>query len=190
MTASPSPLPLLRLRAAAVADAQAIARIYVDGWRHAYPGLVPNAVLLRLSPAVQAREWALALARQGITETVVVAERPDGRVVGFGSCGEARATSLPQAGEIFTLYVAPEVQEQGIGRALLCRLFDTLLDRGLNSALVWVLSGNPARFFYEAMGARRIAERTETLWDTALPQAAYGWDDLNAVPRHRSAWPR
>ncbi len=183
-----SPPPLLRLRRARITDAPSIAEIYVDGWRQAYPGLVPTTVLLRLSPSAQARQWALALARQGVAETVVVAERANGSIVGFGSCGEARATKLPQAGEIYTLYVASDAQEQGIGRALLWRLFDTLLDRGLNSALVWVLAGNPARFFYEAMGARRIAERTERLWNAELPQAAYGWDDLRAVPRSRSPW--
>ncbi|MCU0838367.1 MAG: GNAT family N-acetyltransferase [Rhodospirillales bacterium] len=185
-----SPPPLLRLRSARVTDAPLIAEIYVEGWRQAYPGLVPNTVLLQLSPNAQARQWAVALARQGVAESVVVAERANGRIVGFGSCGEARATRLPQAGEIFTLYVASDAQEQGVGRAVLWRLFDTLLDRGLNSALVWVLAGNPARFFYESMGARRIAERTEHLWNTDLPQVAFGWDDLRAVPRDRSPWPR
>jgi ribosomal protein S18 acetylase RimI-like enzyme len=179
---SSSPSHFLRVRAARVTDAQAIARIYVDGWRQAYPGLVPNGVLLQLSPVLQAREWAFALARRGAPDSVVVAERADGRIVGFGSCGEARSTGLHQAGEIFTLYVAPDDQNQGVGRTLLYRLFDSLSDRGLLSALVWVLAGNPARFFYEVMGARRVAERIETLWHTELPQAAYAWDDLSAVP--------
>ena len=91
------------------------------------------------------------------------------------------AVLLPQAGEIFTLYVAPEHQERGIGRALLFRLFEGLTDRGLNSAVVWVLAQNPARFFYEAMGGRRIAAKQERLWNTTLPQVAYGWDDLRLV---------
>ena len=66
-------------------------------------------------------------------------------VVAVGSCGQARRTGLPHAGEIFTLYVAPEFQELGIGRALLRRLFDALIDRGLDSALTWVLAQNPGR---------------------------------------------
>lgn len=179
------PSPPTRLRPARVADAPAIARLYVEGWRHAYPGLVPNGVLLRMSPASQAREWAYALLRQRHADQVIVAERVQGEIVGFGSCGEARSTILPHAGEIYTLYVAPDAQERGVGRALLHRLFASLLGRGLHSALVWVLAGNPARFFYEAMGARRIAERTETLWNTELLQAAYGWDDLRTVPYRR-----
>jgi ribosomal protein S18 acetylase RimI-like enzyme len=177
--------PLLHLRSARVADAAAIARLYVEGWRHAYPGLIPARVLLRLSAEAQARDWGYALSRRHVAEAVSVAERPDGRIVGFGSCGEARPTGLSPAGEIFTLYVAPDAQEQGIGRALLGRLFTTLADRGLNSALVWVLAGNPSRFFYEAMGGRRIAERTESLWNTDVRQVAYAWDNLATVLRLR-----
>jgi len=51
---------------------------------------------------------------------------------------------------------------------------------GLNEALVWVLSDNPARFFYEAMGARRAAERQERFAGVRLEEAAYAWGDLAA----------
>ena len=51
---------------------------------------------------------------------------------------------------------------------------------GLNEALVWVLSDNPARFFYEAMGARRVAERQERFAGERLEEAAYAWGDLGA----------
>jgi ribosomal protein S18 acetylase RimI-like enzyme len=179
---------MLMLRPAYPADAEAIARIYVEAWRSAYPGLVPDRVLVRMSARAQARQWSMALARHGRNDRVVIAETADAGVVGFGSCGEARPTGLPPAGEIFTLYVAPEHQGQGIGRAVLYRLFDTLADHGLNSALVWVLAGNPSRFFYEAMGGRRIAERVERLWDQPMPQAAYGWDDVRSVPRRGAAF--
>ena len=54
---------------------------------------------------------------------------------------------LSHAGEIYTLYVSPEHHDRGVGRALLLSLFDALIDRGLNSAVVWVLAQNPARFF-------------------------------------------
>jgi ribosomal protein S18 acetylase RimI-like enzyme len=176
----------VRLRPARAADAPAIAEVYVDAWRSAYPGLIPNGVLVRMSKAAQAREWTRALGRRDRDESVIVAELAQHAIIGFGSCGEARQTSLPQAGEIFTLYMTPEYQNRGVGRALVLRLFDELSNRGLHSVVVWVLAKNPARFFYEALGARRIAERTETLWNTELPQTAYGWDDVRSVPRRRS----
>ncbi len=59
-------------------------------------------------------------------------------------------------------------------------LFAKLKTGGPNEALVWVLSDNPARFFYEAMGARRAAERQERFAGARLEEAAYAWSDLAA----------
>jgi ribosomal protein S18 acetylase RimI-like enzyme len=175
--------PLLTLRPARIADAEGIAHVYVEAWRTAYPGLIPTPILVRMSKRGQAGEWARTLLRRSFIESVQVAELPGGGVAGFGSCGEARDTGLPQAGEIYTLYVLPEYQEKGVGRAVLLRLFDALIDRGLDSAITWVLTQNPARFFYEAMGGRRVAEKNERIGTAILPQTGYGWDDLRLVPR-------
>ncbi|MFZ1412984.1 MAG: GNAT family N-acetyltransferase [Defluviicoccus sp.] len=176
---------MLTLRTAEPEDAEPIARVYVNAWRATYPGVVPNEVLVRMSVRAQARQWALVLRQRGRPQAVIVAEDRAAGIIGMGSCGEARATGLPQSGEIYTLYVAPGHQDNGVGSALLSRLFDVLADRGLNSALVWVLDGNPARFFYEAMGGRRVAVRMETLWNKELTQVAYGWDDVRSVNRLR-----
>lgn len=181
------PAPLVRIRPGRPGDADAIARVYVESWRSAYAGLIPNGVLVRMSTSAQAREWGQQLSRRNIADAVLVADLPGAGIIGFGSCGIARRSLLPQAGEIFTLYVAPEHQERGIGRALLFRLFEGLTDRGLDSAIVWVLAQNPARFFYEAMGGRRIAAKQERLWNTILPQVAYGWDDLRLIQSRGSS---
>ena len=39
--------------------------------------------------------------------------------------------------------------------------------------MLWVLSGNPSRFFCEAAGGVRTAERTERLWGTDLKEISY-----------------
>lgn len=178
--------PIVRIRPGRPADADAIAHVYVDAWRSAYAGLLPNSVLVRMSVGAQAREWAQQLSRRRFADGILVADLFGRGIIGFGSCGAARETMLSQAGEIYTLYVSPEHHERGVGRALLMCLFDTLIDRGLNSAVVWVLAQNPSRFFYEAMGGRRVAEKKERLWNTLLTQAAYGWDDLRLVRAQRN----
>jgi ribosomal protein S18 acetylase RimI-like enzyme len=176
---------MLTIRPASIGDAAAIAKLYVETWRVTYPGLVPGAVLVGMSAQAQLKHWTAALARLQPQETVLVAEREGRGIIGFGSCGAARQTILPHAGEIYTLYVAPSHQEQGAGRALMQGLFTALAESGLTSAVVWVLAGNPSRFFYEALGGRRIAERSERLWGTLLDQVAYGWDDVRVTPRRR-----
>jgi ribosomal protein S18 acetylase RimI-like enzyme len=177
--------PIVRIRPGRPADAEGIAAVYVEAWRSAYAGIIPNAVLVRMSSGAQARDWAQQLSRRRFLDSILVADLSGHGIVGFGSCGAARNTLLPHAGEIYTLYVAPEHQERGVGRALLMQLFVALVDRGLNSAVVWVLSMNPARFFYEAMGGRRVAEKREKLWNTLLPQSAFGWDDLRLLLSQR-----
>jgi GNAT superfamily N-acetyltransferase len=148
----------------------------VDTWRSIYASLIPDRVLIRMNPQRQARFWDSQIAR-GANRSVLVAEC-DGEVVGFVGVGRNRGTPIDFDGEVQTLYVLDDYQGQGIGWRLLEAGFRALLERGMNSVVVWVLAGNPSRFFYEAMGGQRIAEQTETLWGTNLPQIAYGWPDL------------
>ena len=185
------------LRPARPADAVAIARVHVETWRAAYAGIVPDAYLVSMTESKQALMWNNMIRRAVAPEAVLAAESPDlpgGRIVGFGSCGRTRGRSGvgpgggsrggprggPRSGEVFTLYVAPDWQGQGIGRLLLGELFARLHGGDLNQAVVWVLGANPARFFYEALGGRRIAERKERFAGVDLDEAGYAWPDLGA----------
>jgi len=165
-----------------------IAKVHVETWRAAYAHLIPDKVLLNLSPDRQAQEWHRII-RGGNTPVIVAAEIGRG-VVGFASCGRARSGHRPNGGpfaaptqreapgEIYTLYVLPDYQGLGIGRQLLTAALQAMADGDCDRALVWVLSANPARYFYEAMGAQIVAERVERLWGTDLDETAYGWPDL------------
>jgi GNAT superfamily N-acetyltransferase len=169
------------LRPATPADAGAIGAIYASCWRDAYPGLVPNRVLLRMTPKGQAESWSHTLRHDGGRGYVQVATGSDGTIVGFGSCGGSRTPDLPFGGEVFTLYVEADARGQGHGRALLRAMLARLAADGRRGALVWVLARNPARHFYAALGGRLVAEKTERLWGADLPQRAYGWADLAAA---------
>jgi L-amino acid N-acyltransferase YncA len=172
---------MMVIREARAVDAPAIGRVHVEAWRSTYAGLLPDHVLVRMSQRSHINQWARMLARGRSDETVLVAQLSGIGVVGFGSCGPNREKRLPHSGEVYTLYVLPEHQERGIGRQLLRGLFDALVAGHRTSAAVWVLADNPARFFYECMGGRRVAERDEEAWNTVLREAAYGWPDLTRV---------
>ncbi len=101
-------------------------------------------------------------------------------MVGFGSCGPSRPYGLPYRGEVFTLYVTDDWQGRGIGRALIRALFVDLVARGNSDALIWVLSANPARFFYEAVGGSPVAERKEAFAGAMLDETGYAWPDLES----------
>lgn len=171
------------LRPAGIADAGAIARVHVTTWRAAYAGMVPEAYLVAMTELRTMRQWRHILGRPQSEETVLVAEVQAAggpQVVGFGSGGSSRARDLPYRGEIYTLYVADDWQDRGIGRALISALFQDLVARGHGDALIWVLSANPSRFFYEAVGGSAVAERQENFAGARLDETGYAWPDLSA----------
>lgn len=173
----------LTLRPAGLDDAGSIARVHVTTWRAAYAGVVPDAYLIGMTEVGQMRFWRRLLGRPRAEETVLLAEVAGAggpEVVGFGSCGRSRPYGLPYGGEVFTLYVMDDWQSRGIGRALIHALFADLVARGLGDAVIWVLSANPARFFYEAVGGSAVAERQESFAGALLDETGYAWPDLES----------
>jgi ribosomal protein S18 acetylase RimI-like enzyme len=168
-----------RVRAARADDVAAIARVEVETWRATYPGMLPDRVLVGMSEDRQKGSWSgLVRYRPG---DVLVAEWGDAGIVGFGNCGAQRDGTLDYAGEIFTLYVAPEAQNQGVGRHLLRGLFERLVEKGRPSALIWVIRANPSRFFYERVGGKLILTRRIRVGGVLVEAVAYGWSDLAAT---------
>jgi ribosomal protein S18 acetylase RimI-like enzyme len=163
------------IRPARPADARGIARLDVETWRTAYAGVLSTSYLVGLSERRREAGWRSVILREPRDVRVAVDAR--GGIVGFGSCGANRGDRF-FAGEVFTLYVAPDWQNQGIGRRLLIALFRRLVAAGRDSAIVWVLRDNPARFFYERLGARQVSRKPIAVGGMAVEAIAYGWRDL------------
>lgn len=166
------------IRAARVEDAAAIGEVYVETWRTTYAGMVPDSVLLEMNEEIQGVRWAGVIEHD--RELVKVADDARLGLVGMASGGRARRGS-GFAAEVFTLYVLPDAQGAGVGRGIMANMFRSFRNAGLNSAIIWVLAENPARFFYEAVGGERISERQERLWGANLPEVGYGWRDLSTA---------
>lgn len=168
------------IRAATPHDGDTIARIHVETWRSTYAGIIPDVYLVRMNVGQQRMMWRQTLQGSGHRHHVVVVELAGKEVVGFASCGAARRNLLPRRapydGEVFTLYVAVDHQGQGHGKRLLDACFDTLREQAKTSVVVWVLAANPARFFYEASGGRKVAERIERFAGAELAELAFGWN--------------
>ncbi|MFW6195479.1 MAG: N-acetyltransferase family protein [Chloroflexota bacterium] len=143
------------IRAGRPEDASDIASLHVRAWQAAYAGR-------RLSrwPSYDERMemWSAPLRDAAGPNSVWVAGRlDDDRPMGFALTGSCRDPDVtPGAGEIFALYVEPELTGRGIGGALLRHAVDDLLARGHTPLLVWTLEVNErARAFYERTGWRR-----------------------------------
>jgi len=175
---------MLSIRAANVADVRAIAQVDVETWRATYAGVLPDRLLVGLSERQRAGVWSRFITRRPGDTVAAIDEQ--GNVLGFGSCGAQRETDLPYSGEVFTLYVAPDYQGQGIGRQLLLALFARLIRCGLYSAVIWVLAENPARFFYERAGGLAVARRRIDMAQNQVDAIAYAWTDLPDAIRTRA----
>jgi|HubBroStandDraft_1064217.scaffolds.fasta_scaffold00065_15 ribosomal protein S18 acetylase RimI-like enzyme len=174
---------MLSIRAANVADVRAIAQVDVETWRATYAGVLPDHMLVGLSERQRAGVWSRFITRRPGDTVAAVDER--GTMLGFGSCGAQREPDLPYSGEVFTLYVLPDYQGQGVGRQLLLALFARLIRCGLYSAVVWVLAENPARFFYERVGGRAVARRRMDMAQNQVDAIAFAWTDLPDAIRNR-----
>jgi ribosomal protein S18 acetylase RimI-like enzyme len=167
----------LTIRKARPSDAEGVARIYIESWRDTYPLILPNKLLASMSLEGQAARWRNAIT-MAAREAVYVAEDDKNAIVGMTSLGRARDSGLGYDAEIYTLYVDPAHTGRGLGRALLSGAFAALAERGHTRCVIWAHARNPARFFYEAMGGKLIAERTTAIGGVPVPEVAFGWPKL------------
>ncbi len=174
--------PAVKIRFARPDDAAAVARVYVESWHDTYAAILPKRLLCAMTPQGQAARWRAAISASR-REQVLVAECERYGVVGMSSLGPARDSALGYDGEVYTLYVDPGFLGRGVGRALLRDGFSNLCARGFSSCVVWAHARNPARFFYEAMGGRLIAERMQQMMGDSVPEAAFGWRKLALAER-------
>lgn len=170
----------LTIRPATPNDAQAIARIRVQGWRFAYQGLISQGYLDSLSVAEDtermrgylsqfpqnsplSRSASVQGSGDGEKQSFILAVRDDA-VLGFCRFSAApdktdRAESAVPAGtlngRLHSLYIDPDTLGQGIGYTLMNHALSTFAAWGCERATLWVLEGNSrAISFYERQGWR------------------------------------
>lgn len=171
------------VRPATPADASGIARVHVASWRSTYPGILPEGFLVNLSADAYTRRWRALLGGAGRGRRTFVAVDPAEGIVGFASCGPQRTAIQGYAGEFYAIYLQDYAQGQGWGRRMMATMAAEMLGEGLRSAVVWVLRDNPSRWFYERLGAQRLAEQPIKFAGARLSEVAYGWMDLLPLAR-------
>ena len=168
---------MIKVRIARETDFQDIAQVYIETWRDSYAGTLPDRVLINMKKEKLVFSFSQTL--QQHLEVLVVAEDIKEGIVGMGSAGRNRDQRSKYLGEVYTLYVHPSHQNKGVGKMLLLRLFSELMKFNINSSIIWVLAGNPSRFFYEVMGGKMTGVRKEKLGGTTFKEISYGWINLS-----------
>lgn len=171
----------MQIRPATAADARAIAEVHIASWRSTYVGLLPDEVLANLSVERRENYWHGELTHPDTPHFIYIAESDDGQIVGFASGGPERDGRPPYTGELYAIYLLAEHQGKGIGRALAHAVAEHLRAQGMSAMLVWVLKGNPAARFYEALGGQNVAEKPLTIGGADRIEIAYGWTDTSTI---------
>ena len=142
----------LDIRPASAADAEIVARIYVDSWNASFGELLSRADRT-VEPELVGR-WRRALSRP-LPHRWWVAERC-GAIVGFAGIGPSRDPVDPSIGELDSLAVDEPHWRTGVGRALIAVAHHHLAGDGYRTAILWTVAGyRQGIAFYQAMGWRR-----------------------------------
>jgi ribosomal protein S18 acetylase RimI-like enzyme len=171
----------ISFRLATADDAAAIAAVRVDSWRATYRGVMPDAYLDNMRAEESTAMWSQVLNAKMPGICVYVAEAGT-EVVGFVAGMLLTPEKLDCNAELTAIYIKPIAQRGGVGRRLLSLAAHQLQQYGAVSLLTWVITDNqPARKFYEELGAELLVEQAFT-WDGLdLMEAGYGWNDLTAL---------
>jgi len=144
------------VRPAGAADAEAIARVRIASWRGAYRGIVPDAFLDGLDPVSEVATWRERLAGPAAVwmwVASILEPLAAPRLAGYVTAGPARHAGEEGLGEVWAIYVDPETQARGVGRALMAAATRGLAAHGFREAVLWVFEANAsARVFYERLG--------------------------------------
>lgn len=167
----------IHVRTARREDAAALARIQVDSYRIAHAGILPQDYLDQLSYDEQESDW-FELLSSGTADVILVAVAGDSQPAGYAR-GTAQASyAAPYDSELLSLHVRRALHRKGIGRLLMSTTAARLAARGCSAMMLWVLEANPARTFYERLGAALLEGRRLFV---GAPEVPYGWPDIRAL---------
>ncbi|MDE6421031.1 MAG: 2-C-methyl-D-erythritol 4-phosphate cytidylyltransferase [Lachnospiraceae bacterium] len=131
------------------------AYVHYKSWHETYTGLVDA-------------EYLKSITLEGCTEIAykwpdnIIVSKDGDKVIGFVGCGAYRDGTLPDHGEIFSIYVLEEYHGKKVGYELMNAAFEKLAD--YKKIAVWVLKGNDRAIrFYERYGFQCDGAETEII---------------------------
>lgn len=165
----------MTIRHGAIEDAPSLARVHVDAWRSTYRGIIPDAFLDAMSYDSSTMMSERLLASSGPRKATFVAEDERGMIVGFAGAGPARDVMDGIDCELYTIYLRPDAQGKGTGTMLFDAVTSFLAGAGMRGMLVWVLTDNPSKHFYEARGGVELTRKMIRIGGVELEETGYGW---------------
>lgn len=176
-------MPLIELVPATPADADLLAEMHADSWRHAYAGLIPAQYLENHAPAERLVTWRARMHEGAEAPHEVTILRVDGQAAGF-SC----LMPLAEPGYgiyVDNLHVMNAYQGRGYGKLLMSHCASRVASQWPGKPLfLYVLDGNTqARAFYRQLGGVESDNFNDPFPGTDVMVAVrrVTWDDVDAL---------
>ena len=166
----------LNIRPAQPSDAEGMARISMRAWHITLKDIVPDGFLDQFEHEKQKAKYAQ---RAVDPAWLLFVAECQGKIVGM--IGSQNNDSEPRFYEkqIKVMYVDPDFQNRGVGKALLANIFAELRQQGIERVMLWCITANKtACSFYERSGGRKIECVDPPEEYAAMPHVIYAWDRL------------
>ncbi len=169
----------MQIRKASKEDIESIARIYVDGWKTTYHGLVPDNYLEKLTYEEAERKWLQFLNSEN-APFIYIAVNDQGKIIGFAAGQHMDNDKF--TGELYALYLFPECRGLGTGRQLVSAAAKHFKENSIDSMLVWVMEQNNSGLgFYERLGGKEYLRRKSEFGGRVVEDVAYGWENISVL---------
>lgn len=174
---------MIHIRRASRADSRAVGTIQLTSWSTMFPdaGIAANEYLAQFSLDEQAQDWDEILSAEDGANIVYVAENESQEIVGYIS-GRIDPEA-PYASELVSVHILPAFRGSGTGHQLIAALADDLVQRGIASLWLWVLTGNRARRLYERLGGAPAGQHQIIIGKNdvmlEIDEVAYAWDNID-----------
>lgn len=169
----------IKIRRAVISDARKVAEVHLNTWRSTYSGIIDKEYLNRLSIDDFEKSRENTIRNEKLHN--IIAETPNGKIVGFAISGYERTNDQTYKGEISAIYLLEEYQNIGIGKLLFDECVNSLIRDNFNSMKIWVLKANKYQKFYKKFGGRILEEKEIRFGGKSYTEIAFGWNNLKEL---------
>ncbi|MFJ8531289.1 GNAT family N-acetyltransferase [Bacillus sp. NPDC094106] len=171
----------IKIRKAVKEDIPGIAKVHTDSWKTTYKGILPDEILDNITHESREKQWKTIFEQVTPYQYRYVAETLDGSIIGFLDGGTERTGKYDCDGELYAIYLLKEYQGYKVGKRLFQTLVSEFIKNDVKSVLVWVLSNNPSKLFYEKFRPELVD--TKFLERLDAEETAYCWRNIESLYR-------
>lgn len=159
------------IREATITDVPRLAALHVETFNQTH-GVNPNGPKYEL----RVGQWQQMFEKKDNNWFCLVIENEENRLIGFAKGQTYSHPDQPDyQGELNKIYILKEYQKRGLGQALILKVAEEFMSRGISSMLLFGDAKNPSNGFYERLKADKLFARNGDF------HGGYGWTDLHRL---------